>query len=224
MGPLSAVVDSRDVAAMREVGRVDGLIGEYIPPVQDEAPLITMSHPGRPGAVDMAASGSDRPPFRVRDHPRWGAALLGIVVLGVALLAIHVWHRRDVSEERASALAFTSQHRAFYSEGVAHRAQGDIYTVTFDLHDNQDRDFLLLALSFQGVPIPFSDAVPGPTTRQLIKLQLPGGCAAVGQLPPQLILKVTAQRPGHRQIATQVHVDIADVRRSAQMDCDSTHG
>lgn len=192
--------------------------------MQDEAPLITVSDPSRLQAVDITASGADRPPFRVRDHPRWGALLLGIVVLGVALLTTQARHRRDVGEERASALDFSTENRGYVSEGVANRAKEGTYTVKFDLHDSQNRDFLLLAISFQGLPVPLSDVVPGPTTRQLIKLQLPGGCAAVGQLPAQLILKVIAQRPGHRQITTELPVDAAEVRRSAHMDCDLANG
>jgi hypothetical protein len=99
--------------------RIGGLVCEYIPPMPDEAPLITVSDPSRLQAVDIAASGAGGPPFRVRDHQRWGALFLGLLVLGAALLITQASQRRDKAEERASALDFSTESRGYDNFGVA---------------------------------------------------------------------------------------------------------
>ena len=165
------------------------------------------------------ASGAERPPFRLRDHPRWAALLLGVLVVGAGLLAVDTSHRRDAAEVRASTLHLRAEYVAGTREGTVDRPKENDYFIGLELHDVQNRAFLLAAVSFRGLNVPLTEAVVGATTRQLVKLHV-RGCAAVGQLPAQLLLKVTAQRPGHQQVVVQVPVDATTVHQPAQRDCE----
>lgn len=195
------------------------ILFQYVPRMPEVVPLLTMSDPGRPPAGDIVASGAERAPFRLRDHPRWAALLLGVLLVGAGLLAADTRHRRDAAEVRASALQLRAEHIGGVTEGTPDRPKESDYVIGLELHDDQNREFLLAAVSFQGLDVPLTEAVAGATTRQRVKLHV-RGCAAVGQLPAQLLLKVTTQRPGHRQVEVQVPVDAAGVHQAAQQDCE----